>query len=115
MASGKYTDEAIRQLYLQNNPKNHRVLKRFEIENYLYDKEVLSKYCLDNGLTFDEEKYDAIVKDITNDNLKDRTGELKKCCGITISINPEMFKRNLSEYISEDMNVYKELEDVIFN
>ena len=41
MASGKDTTEADRQMYLSNNPQNHRVLNRFEIENYLYDKEVL--------------------------------------------------------------------------
>lgn len=40
MASGKETTEEDRLLYLSNNPQNHRVLKRFEIENYLFDKEV---------------------------------------------------------------------------
>src|SRR5436305_3201900 len=48
--SGKPTDEAKRQLYLQNNPSNHRVLNRWEIENYLFDKEILKKYCEVNSL-----------------------------------------------------------------
>lgn len=114
MAAGKDTDENARQLYLRNNPQNHRVLKRYEIENYLYDCEVLKKYCADNQLKYNEEKYVRVVNDIVNDNLKDQTGTIKSCCGITMSINSEMFKRNLSEYITEDMAIYKELEEVIF-
>jgi hypothetical protein len=41
MASGKPTTEQDRQDYLQNNDDSHRVLKRFEIENCLFDKTVL--------------------------------------------------------------------------
>ena len=55
MASGKDTDENDRQEYLSNNPHNHRVLKRFEIENYLFDKEVLSNYCAQKGQNLNEE------------------------------------------------------------
>ena len=61
MASGKNTTEAHRKMYLENNPQNHRVLNRFEIENYLFDKEVLKKYCELNGTAFDESAYDAFV------------------------------------------------------
>ena len=115
MASGKTTDLKTREIYLENNPKNHRVLKRFELENYLYDKEVLEKYCSDKGLQFNLDKYNNVVNDIENDNLKDKTGEIKSCCSIISSINPEVFKRNLASYITDDMDVYKELEKVIFN
>lgn len=45
MASGRATSENDRQVYLNTNPQSHRVLKRLEIENYLYDKEVLKAYC----------------------------------------------------------------------
>lgn len=114
MASGNFIDENGREIYLSNNPQNHRVLKRFEIENYLYDKEVLSVYCQANNLEFDDNKYNIVVKDIVNDNLKDKTGDIKKCCGITFNINPETFKRNLAAYIDPSMTVYKELEEVIF-
>lgn len=114
MASGKITDEKDRQQYLKNNPQNHRVLKRFEIENYLYDKEVLKKYCKENGLSFDEASYDDFVTDIDNQNLKDATGRIKTFCGIVGSISQEVFKKNLSSYIDNSMNVYQELEQVIF-
>lgn len=114
MASGKDTTEADRQLYLSNNPKNHRVLNRFEIENYLYDKEVLKKYCEINGKTFDEVAYDAFVTDIVNQQIKDNTGHIRNFCGIVGSINAEVFKKNLAKVIDDSMQVYRELESVIF-
>lgn len=114
MASGKNTTEADRQIYLSNNPKNHRVLKRFEIENYLYDKEVLKKYCEINDLPFDEVAYNSFVTDIVNQQIKDSTGRIRNFCGIVGSINAEVFKKNLAKVIDSSMNVYKELEQVIF-
>jgi len=114
MASGKNTTEKERVLYLNNNSDNHRVLKRWEIENYLYDKEVLSSYCNDNNLGFNEQQYDQLVTDIENQNLKDITGQIKNICGITTNINPERFKLNLSEYVTEDMDVYRDLLQSIF-
>lgn len=114
MCSGKETSENQRQIYLENNDNNHRVLKRYEIENYLFDKEVLKKFCNEKSTNFDEEKYDRCIKDIVNENVKDNTGMIKAICGITASISNEVFKLNLSKLITEDMNVYKELEECIF-
>ena len=115
MASGKVTTEADRQEYLNNNPGNHRVLKRFEIENYLFDKEVLEKYSVENGHEFDRASYDAFVTDIDNQQVKDDAARMKNYCGVTGSINAESFKRNLAKYIDDNMAVYSELEDVIFD
>jgi AAA15 family ATPase/GTPase len=114
MASGKATDENDRQVYLKNNPTNHRVLKRWEIENYLYDKEVLQAYCAGEGLAFDERAYDAYVADIINQNLKDQTGRIKNICGITGSVSADRFKAALSSYVTPDMAVFKELKECIF-
>ncbi len=115
VSSGKQNDENDRQLYLQNNLQHFRIMKRWEIENYLYDKEVLSVYCSKNGLVFDETEYDKFVTNITDQNLKDETGRIKNYCGITTSINPEKFKLTLSQYVTEEMNVYTELEQCIFH
>ena len=115
IASGKDVTERDRQIYLSNNGSNHRVLKRYEIENYLYDKEVLKKYCEQEGLAFDEASYDKFVTDINNQHLKDETGRIKNFCGISTSINAEKFKRNLAKVIDGSMQVYKELEQVIFD
>lgn len=115
MASGHNVNEAARQEYLNTNDDNHRVLKRYEIENYLYDKEVLQKYCQIYEHTFDEAAYDNLVTDIANQNLKDSTGQIKNICNIVTSINPEKFKIALSQLIDSTMPVYKELEQVIFH
>lgn len=115
IASGKDVTERDRQIYLSNIGSNHRVLKRYEIENYLYDKEVLKKYCEQEGLAFDEASYDKFVTDINNQHLKDETGRIKNFCGISTSINAEKFKRNLAKVIDGSMQVYQELEHVIFD
>ena len=114
ISSGKLTSEQERQEYLKINPPNHRVIKRWEIENYLYDKEVLTNYCSANNLAFNEQKYDELVTDIVNQKIKDETAKIKSICGITTSLNPKIFKIRLSEYMKQDMTVYSELEKCIF-
>lgn len=114
VSSGKTNGENDRQVYLNTNPQNHRILKRWEIENYLFDKEVLKKYCSKNGLTFNETEFDKFVTDITNQNIKDEVGRIKNYCGITTSINPETFKIQLSKAVNDDMSVYRELEECVF-
>lgn len=114
MASGKVVSENDRQVYLKTNPQNHRVMKRFEIENYLYDKDVLKAYSADNSLAFDEGAYDTLVMDIVNQNLKDETGRIKNICGIKASVNGETFKISLAEYLTEHMAAFVELRDCIF-
>ena len=115
ISSGKETSEQERQEYLKINPPNHRVIKRWEIENYLYDKEVLTNYCSANNWAFNEQKYDELVTDIVNQKIKDETAKIKSICGITTSLNPEIFKIRLSEYMKQDMTVYSELESCIFD
>jgi AAA15 family ATPase/GTPase len=114
-ASGKIADENQRQIYLKTNPTNHRIMRRFELENYLYDKEVLKAYCANNSLTFDETTFDAFVTDIVNQNLKDETGRIKNLCGIATSVNAETFKVSLADYFSDRMAVFIELRDCIFS
>ena len=115
VSSGRANNENDRQVYLSSHPPNFRILKRWEIENYLFDKEVLTSYCLANGLIFNEEAYDAFVTDIDNQNVKDEVNRIKNFCGITTSINPEYFKISLSNYFSEEMDVFKELEACVFD
>lgn len=114
ISSGKLTTENDRQVYLKNNPSNHRVLKRWEIENYLFDKEILNAYCAGNNLQFDEDAYNGFVTDIENQNIKDEAGRIKNFCGITTSINAEKFKLNLAKFITENTTVYSLMEQCIF-
>ncbi|MGI8390548.1 AAA family ATPase [Brucella anthropi] len=114
MASGKVTNETDRQDYLKNNPDYHRLLKRWEIENYLFDKEVLRAYCDANGKTFDEASYDQHINDIVNEDVKSKLNLVKNCCEIKGSVNADTFKINLASYVQSDMAVYKELHECVF-
>jgi hypothetical protein len=114
MASGKPTNESDRQTYLKMNAANHRLLKRWEIENYLYDKDVLKAYCAGEGLSFDEPAYDEFVTNINDQNLKEETNRIKNFCGMTVNINADIFKIELSKYITSQMPVFNELEGCIF-
>ena len=114
MASGREVTENVRSVYLRTSPDNYRVIKRWEIENYLFDKEVLKKYCTDNGLKFNEIEYDNFVTDIVNQHVKDNFSHIRNFCGIVTNINAEKFKIDLAKHITEDMAVYRELESCIF-
>lgn len=114
ISSGRLTSADDRDRYLRNNPRNHRVLERWEIENYLFDKEVLKKYCEVEGLAFDEHSYDSYFTDIVNQDVKSENTRIRNLCNINTNINPEIFKINLSKVINSDMLVYKELEQCIF-
>ena len=81
MASGGKPDASDRARYLENNPANHRVLSRWEIENYLFDKEVLKAYCRSKSTVFDEAGYDKHVLDVANQDLKPLTQHFKNFCG----------------------------------
>lgn len=90
-------------------------MKRWEIENYLFDKEVLKAFCEANSLTFNEEEYDKFVTNVYDDNIKDETNRIRNFCGINTSVSSESFKITLSEFVTDDMEVYKELEQCIFH
>lgn len=114
MASGKNTNENDRQIYLKSNPRSHRVMKRWELENYLYDKDVLRSYCADNALTFDEAAYDNFVTNVADQDLKNATGHIRNFCGIKGSISSEDFKLSLAPYLTDALPAFVELRDSIF-
>ena len=113
-ASGQKTDENDRQEYLDNHP-GHRVLRRWEIENYLYDSEVLSQYCAAHNRSLDMATYSKHIGDPCNDNVKDKTGIVKNLCGIKGGINADRFKIQLAQYVTSEMEVFRELESCIFH
>ncbi len=100
--------------FLKESESYIKMLERFEIENYLYDKEILKKYCEVNALQFKEQDYDAIVKDIVNDDVKDLFNNIKSVCNITANIGKVVFCFELSKLITQDMQIYKDLEECIF-
>ena len=114
MTSGKPASESDRQEYLWLNQINHRVLKRFEIENYIFDKTVLVKFCEAKGKTFDEAKYDALNVDIINGDIKSFWKEIKNACGINVNVNQEKFKEEVASYLTNELPIYAELKSDIF-
>lgn len=91
---------------------NKRMLKRREIENYLFDKEILKLYCSGEGTTFDETKYDSVVTDIKLQDLKPVQQRLKESC--SFSGNAQDFKIKLADMVSQETGIYQELKESIF-
>jgi AAA15 family ATPase/GTPase len=89
-----------------------RMLKRREIENYLFDKEILKLYCLSVSVTFDETKYDSVVTDIQLQDLKPIQQKIKESC--SFSENVPDFKLKLAEFVTSETEIYKELKSCMF-
>jgi predicted ATPase len=100
-----------RQKYLQED-SSRRMLSRREIENFLFDKEVLVVFCNTRNLTFDEALYNAVVTDILRQDLKIVQQQIQASTGFDGTM--DMFKRGLGETITNSMAVYKELRGCIF-
>lgn len=96
-----------------NAEKNNRMLERHEIENYLFDKEVLTKFCLGKDVNFDETEYNTLIKDISKDDLKLVQQKIQHLCGYSGKV--EDFKMELSKYILQDTTIYGLLKKAIFN
>ena len=89
-----------------------RMLNRREIENYLFDKEVLKSFCAISGAVFDEARYDRAVTDIGSQDLKPVQQEVMAACGFRGAL-PE-FKRALAVAITPGLAVHTELTASIF-
>ena len=111
---GGYTSDEARQKYLADHENHHRMLKRVELENYAFDKEVVRAYCGAKGGTFDEARYDQHLPDIRNGDIKDKISIIKSICSIDINTSTNKFKLNLADYIKEGTAIYEELEGCIF-
>ncbi|MBK6770668.1 MAG: hypothetical protein IPG78_00700 [Ignavibacteria bacterium] len=66
--------------------RSNRMLKRRDLENYLFDKELLRNYCDANSIDFKENEYDALIKDINNMDLKPIQPKLKTFISYTDNI-----------------------------
>jgi len=85
---------------------------RREIENYLFDKEVVSKLAAIDGRPFDETRYNAAVSDIGSQDLKPVQQEVQASCGYVGTIAD--FKVVLARAMTQGMNTFAELESAIF-
>jgi AAA15 family ATPase/GTPase len=90
---------------------NRLMLKRRELENYILDFQVLKRIYPDVS----EDAYKSIVVDIITDNVKDKIGNIMVMCGVLSGINKSEFLLNLAGGITNDMDVYTELKEIIFS
>ena len=100
-----------RKNFLDDNSV-HRMLERREIENYIFDKEVLKEFCKQKFTTFNESTYDSKVTDINQQDLKVIQQDIQSSCGVSGDIS--LFKRNLAKVILKESKIYKDLSNVIF-
>lgn len=103
--------EEQRKIFLEKDASNRMLLRR-EIENYLFDKELLIEYCNLHSGEFDLQKYDMFVTDIVNQDIKPIQQKLMHIC--KFKGNTTDFKLELSECVSQDMKIYEELRKSIF-
>lgn len=105
---GSITTEEQRLAYIALNSKLHRMLSRKEMENYLFDYEIISK-----AYGIDRNAYNVIIPDIMDD-VKSKTGDLMKLCGIHTGLNAAGFKKHLSTFVTPDTSIFNDLHSVIF-
>jgi len=93
-------------------PKNSHVeirkLERLEFENYLFDFEIIKK----SFPVVTKDKYDKIVSDIENGNVKSRISDL--ITETEESISEKDFKIKLAKNIIRNTEIYKKLHKIIF-
>lgn len=107
--NGQPTTDEDRKDWLAESEIN-RMLKRKEIENYLFDYEVIKKAYP----SITEENYKKIIEDCQHGEAKDSAGNLKELCAPGNRMNKEDFKIFLSQHITKGMNIYNELKECIF-
>ncbi|MCF7834123.1 MAG: ATP-binding protein [Candidatus Pacebacteria bacterium] len=93
---------------------SNKMLERREIENYVFDYEILNAYAVSISNNINKTDYDKIVTDIENQDLKLGTTmvDLQKLVNGKGSL--ESFKIELSKFIIPTTEVYKRLYTVIF-
>lgn len=92
----------------------HRMLVRREIENYLFDFEVLAAFFASKGGTLSRADYDAIVTDIGCQDLKagQVISQLKGLCTEGRNTNID-FKKALATYV-QGTRAHEELIAIVF-
>lgn len=92
-----------------NSASHHRMLSRREIENYLFDFDVLAAFCASKGDVLSRADYDVIVTNVGSQDLKmgQVTSQLKVLCAEVHMTNND-FKKALAAYVQGTL-AYEEL------
>jgi hypothetical protein len=89
---------------------HQKFLERKEIENYLLNKEIITKYCTAN--TVDITTVTSLLTDEVSESAKAVQGALMNQCGFVGNVDD--FKLELAKHITPETNTYKELKRIIF-
>lgn len=102
------TSDQERLNWISQYPETRRMLGRREMENYLYDYEILQKINhVDAG------QYRGIVTDINEQDVKAAGFRLRQICGRDQE-SEVIFKRSLAALVTPDTGTYIELKRTIF-
>jgi len=101
------SDEQIQEY--QKLAPEQKFLGRREIENYIFDDEIVQKYCESNGKNISQ--ITSKPKDIISDDMKSIQGAIINQCGFKGTI--EDFKLELASYIAPDTSLYQEIKNCI--
>ncbi len=104
-------DDLTKEKILAFEEKNpyQKFLKRKTIENYLFDDEIIDKYCEKNGV--DKETITTRLEDSYNQDVKSIQSSIMQQCGYLGEI--DQFKKELSLLITPETIVYKEIKEVL--
>jgi predicted ATPase len=91
-----------------NNDSSLKIWSRREIENYLFDKEIIQIYCRQNSKDFSDITAYNNIKDINKDDIKPYQSSIMQQCGFSGSI--DKFKLKLAEFITPNTEIYKLLK-----
>jgi predicted ATPase len=91
-----------------SNEPSLKIWSRKEIENYLFDKEVIESYCKQNSLEFSSITAYNKIQDINKDDIKPYQSSIMQQCGFSGSVDE--FKLKLCEFITPQTSVYKLLK-----
>lgn len=102
-----------REAFVKQNPV-HRMLRRREIENYLYDSEIVAKCAAAAGVEFDKSQYDAIISDISQQDLKSPPvpESIQRLSGT--KFGSDKLKIHLASFVTPGTAVFAELTECIF-
>lgn len=101
------TTDQQRDEFIGRNPTTNRMLTRKEVEDYIFDFEVISAAYP----SVQKADYDTII--IRDGDIKSKGGELMTLCGIHTGMTQNEFKIHLASNINCAMQVYQELVGVI--
>lgn len=102
------TDEQIAEFQAADHTQ--LFLGRREIENYLFDSEIIKLYCASVGV--DPETITNWLVDPVNSDGKEIQGALVNQCNFSGTVDD--FKKTLASFIVADTDVYRELKAVLF-